>query len=129
MKEYQAVAGVKHGYLKEWYPEGEKYLESNYKNNYLDGLFKSWYENGQIRIKGKYQEGSPQGIHLSWHENGQLMSKANYVNGKPHGICSSYDENGGEEKRYYWNGIRKKFEIAQIDFMIDFLKDNGYNLI
>ena len=41
--------------LIEWYGNGQRSFEQNFKNGKYDGVFIRWHENGQMMSKEKYQ--------------------------------------------------------------------------
>ena len=40
-----------------------------------DGINTQYYENGQKKSEGNYKDGKEEGLHTSWHENGQKESE------------------------------------------------------
>ena len=53
------------------YINGQKKVETNYKDGKPNGLITYWYENGQKEREGMYRDGEQVGIWNRWHENGQ----------------------------------------------------------
>ena len=58
------------------------WLESNYKNDVLDGKYTGWSDNGQLIEESNYKNGKLDGKYNSWDENGQQMTETYYKNGK-----------------------------------------------
>ena len=87
-----------------YYDNGQKYRESFFKENTLDGLDTKWYKNG----KKEFQTYSENGIEIFpliiWYENGKLESYSDY----------NQKENKGTIKVWYENGYLKS-EITGID--------------
>lgn len=66
----------------EWYPDGQKSREGNYKDGKKEGLQPEWHENGQKQSEGNYKGGKEVGLHTWWHEDGQKKFEGNYKDGK-----------------------------------------------
>ena len=96
--------GQKNGTYKEYYDNGQIWIETTYiddkKNgtykynewgkllkeiNYLDdkrnGLYRSWYNNGQLAIRCFYIDSKREGNYEEWYNNGQLWKIYFYMNG------------------------------------------------
>ena len=41
-----------------------------------------WYRNGQKEVETNYKDGKEDGLVLTWHENGQKHGEGNYKDGK-----------------------------------------------
>ena len=41
----------------EYYDNGEKELEGNYKDGKQEGVMIAWYENGEKELEGNYKDG------------------------------------------------------------------------
>ena len=77
-----------------YYVNGKKQSEGNYKDGQNDGLTTIWYTNGQKQSEGNYKDGKEDGLHLMWHEDGQKKSEENFKNGKLDGPSNQWYENG-----------------------------------
>jgi len=44
------------GKVYDWYPNGQKKHEAEYKEDKLDGLYTDWNENGEVKIQGRYKD-------------------------------------------------------------------------
>ena len=83
-----------HGFLREWYDDGNIYLEFQMNNGIKNGLCKKWYNNGQIQMIYNYKKGRLHGNQKRWYENGQLKSELNYLSDKQDGISKEWYEDG-----------------------------------
>ncbi len=92
--EYRTKYGEIDGEYKEWYNNGQLYIQTTYVEGKLHGEYKEWYDNKQLRLQTTYVEGKLHGEYKDWWSNGQLYIHCNYVEGKFH----------GEYKRWYYNG-------------------------
>ncbi|TFH94095.1 toxin-antitoxin system YwqK family antitoxin, partial [Porphyromonas levii] len=75
------------GLYEEWYPNGQLWERSNWKDGQEDGLKERWYRNGQLANRCTYKEGYKDGLCEHWHANGQLSFRANYKEDKFDGLC------------------------------------------
>jgi len=85
--------GKLHGKMIYWNRKGQIVIESNYKNNLLDGL-EIEYENGQISMERNYSKGVQQGKETWWNENGQISHESNYSKGVLQGKNTDWHSNG-----------------------------------
>jgi Uncharacterized protein conserved in bacteria len=80
--------GKKEGNWTQWYDNGQKIYEGNYKDldkwgdPQLDGLYTGWYDNGEKRSYGTYKVGEKDGKWTYWYNNGQKMDEEIYKNGE-----------------------------------------------
>ena len=95
-------------YITNWYENGQKEYEGNYKtvnkpvkglnNLYMAGLWTEWYENGQKKFQGHYQGGERRnyyphkGFCTEWYENGQKKYEGEPI-GRD-GLTTEWYENG-----------------------------------
>lgn len=77
-----------------WHPNGQKYSESVFREGELDGTQLYWHPHGQKYLEGIYREGKPDGSHVTWYPNGQKDREVPYRNGKRDGLLISWDKNG-----------------------------------
>jgi antitoxin component YwqK of YwqJK toxin-antitoxin module len=81
------------GKYVEWWSNGQKEYEGNFKDGIEGGFSTSWYENGQKRYEGNYKDGELDGLWTSWYENGQKRYEENWKDGKLDGH-TKWDEDG-----------------------------------
>ena len=53
----------------DYYPNGRKMDELNFKNGELEGLWTSWYQNGQKKFEGNYKDGEQISL-ICWDRDG-----------------------------------------------------------
>ena len=82
------------GILREWYDNGQLYLEFEMSNGIKNGLCKKWYNNGEIMQKYSYYRGRLHGNQKKWYLNGNLKAEWNYIDDNLHGVSSEWNENG-----------------------------------
>ena len=95
------------GKYVEYFKNGQKLIEKDYKNGKLEGLVTEWHENGQKKSKIKTKNGKVvDGLLIEWHENGQKRSEANWKNGDFDGVVTFWDKEGDvTETETYKEGI------------------------
>ena len=69
-----------------------------------DGINTQYYENGQKESEGNYKDGKEEGLHTTWYENGQKEAEYNFKDGMRNGKLTQWEENGCKwEEGYYIN--------------------------
>ena len=91
------------GLQTEWYENGQKWAELNYRDGKLDGLAVYWHENGQKMLEENYNDDKLISA-MSWKFNGEKCRVTNVKNGN--GVLVRYNEDGSESIRYtYKDGV------------------------
>jgi len=100
--------GIEDGQYIKWYENGQKSVEGNYKEGHQDGLWTSWYENGKKEEEGNYKEGIEDGQYIKWSENGKEEEEGTYENGLTQGEWKYWDSDGNlYETSTYVDGIEQ----------------------
>lgn len=72
-----------------------------------DGPMKEYFTNGQLFVEGQYDTGKPTGKWTYYHKNGQLAKEITYNQGRPEGVVQYYNEEGQlVSQRQYAEGKR-----------------------
>ena len=87
-------SNIYNGILREWYDNGQLYLEYTMKNGIKNGTCKKWYDNGQLQMIYNYNRGKLDGNQRKWYLNGAILGDWNYKNDKQHGILKEWYQNG-----------------------------------
>ena len=66
----------------QYFENGQKSEEGNYKNGKYDGLMTQWYENGKKKLEGHYKNGKQEGLWTEWDEDGKKIEERHYKNGE-----------------------------------------------
>ena len=74
--------GIEKVKYEEYYGNGNKKQERNYKDGRTDGLWTEWYENGQKWEKGTMKEGIEVGKWIYYNENGSVKEIKDYNKGE-----------------------------------------------
>ncbi len=92
------LAHIVEGYLyttkREYWSNGQLFMEYRVKGYIRDGEFKQWYPNGQLRCQEYYKEGKREGEYKDWWKNGQLRCQSYYKDGELHGECKEWNKKG-----------------------------------
>jgi len=86
----------------QYYPNHNKFIEGEYKNNRKHGKWIAYYENGKKWSEGFFADGLDDGKRTTYFENGKIRFIGFYKKGVETGLWKFYDETGKlvEEKRY-----------------------------
>ena len=88
------------GYIKQrinYFDNGRKKEELNYKNGEKDGFYITWFENGTIENKIEFKNGNENGSFNRWYDNGQKSVNGKVQNGKEIGIWKGWYKSGKAE--------------------------------
>jgi len=94
---YRKIDG-KEQLIKEirFHPNGNKYIEGEYKDDLRDGLWASYFEDGKLWSEGVFVKGESHGKRIVYHPNGQKYYEGNFTMGKRTGIWIFWDEDGNK---------------------------------
>lgn len=99
--EIQYEKGKKHGFEKQWYPNGQKIIERYYAEGVKTGIHKAWWESGDKKFEYHFNEkGEFHGLVKEWYKSSQLFRAFNYVNGKEVGSQKLYKNDGTIKANY-----------------------------
>ena len=85
--------GKEYGKSTQWYENGQKWYEWNYRHGKFHGKQTMWHSNGQKSLETNYKSNKSKVIAVMmgakldgkqtwWYENGQIMSEVIYKDGK-----------------------------------------------
>jgi len=93
---------------------GIRYLQNTETS--FTGRAVEFYENGQRKRESNYKDGKPHGLLTHWHANGQKEWEANNKNGKKDGLTIHWDENGQKKWEGNWkDGKRDGLQVFYMD--------------
>lgn len=96
------------GEFKSYYPSGQPYRVSNYKNGKLSGKITTYYDTGSVWIVENYIDGVSNGDYVEYWDDSVLKVKAFMVNNVPNGDVVFYNRMGQiKSKETYVNGVKK----------------------
>ena len=101
----KSSSGKLQGLHKYYYPEGQLYLEINYRDSLPHGTFKQYFKSGKLFEVSQYEKGLRHGLSKKYHDNGQLSSETFYDQGRIHGIQKKFRKDGklAFEAPYYYD--------------------------
>ncbi len=96
------------GKVFDFYENGQKKLDGNYRKGLMNGKWTYYHENGQIHGQGRFIDGDgnnpseSSGIPFNgrtgrwtfWYDNGQKSTEDNYKDGKGNGKYTTWYKNG-----------------------------------
>ena len=96
--EYYRVIGNKIILVKteEYYSNGQKKIEINFKKKEKNGLLRGWDDLGKIEREEFYNDDLRNGLCVYWFSNGQKKEEAIFKNGKKNGLFSGWYRNGNK---------------------------------
>lgn len=90
---------VADGFHREFYPNGQKFIEGQYKDGHREGEWTYWYDNGQVQRTIDYKNGQPDGSWEVHNQDGAVVAKRSFKDGKRDGTWVVYDETGKQPLR------------------------------
>ena len=83
----------KDGILIEYFPDGTKKHEIEYKANIKNGINVGYYENGKVEYKGYYINGKKDSVWTYYYDSGEKEQVENWLLGHIYGETMSYFKN------------------------------------
>jgi antitoxin component YwqK of YwqJK toxin-antitoxin module len=87
------------GKYREFYPNGQVFVEGQFRRGRHDGEWTYYFDNGQINRKATYKDGQPDGSREVYRADGTLASKRSFRDGRRHGEWITYDKTGKQPLR------------------------------
>lgn len=76
-------AGIKHGWMTQWHPNGQPALAGEYQDGLRVGVWTRWHENGTKRVQAEFADGLQDGVLLAWDRAGDMVYESSFTNGGP----------------------------------------------
>ena len=90
-----ALEKVKQSSYKEWYDNGQIWIEGQYQNNQKTGEWKYYdYSTQKLKDYGVYQSDKKEGIWITLNKKGQRTCAITYQKGKKEGAYKEFDKQG-----------------------------------
>jgi antitoxin component YwqK of YwqJK toxin-antitoxin module len=83
-----------HGKYREYYPNGQVFVEGQYKRGRQDGEWSFYYDNGKLNRKANFNNGKPDGAREIFRADGTLSAKRGFADGLRDGDWITYDATG-----------------------------------
>lgn len=101
---YIDASGLKQGEWLEFYPDGSRHIERNYRDDELHGYYKEYDERGRLLVTLLYENGKVTGTDIDnsseidiqnrYDESGRLIYSGPFKEGIPVGIHREYNSDG-----------------------------------
>jgi len=94
--------GLRAGYWKFFYENGQVSRDGNYTEGMTNGFFNVYFESGNIREAGHYDQCEKEGFWNYHYDNdaNQVQISGTYQDDEPVGIWREFDEDGNEINTY-----------------------------
>jgi antitoxin component YwqK of YwqJK toxin-antitoxin module len=96
--------GVKQGFSYEYYPNGNCFEKTEWKNNMKDGIWEQYFDDGSLRLKAAYTDGKLTGSFIAFYSNDRPMVEGHYENNKREGTWIYFSENGKVSQQIAYAG-------------------------
>jgi len=96
------VDGQLEGLRIQYFPNGNKRTEKNYKDAYPHGTAKEFYENGTLKQIGEFVNNKESGVWLIYYPSGNKHVESTFVDGVQQGKYIELSENGALIAQYYF---------------------------
>lgn len=100
--ETEYVDGIEHGKQIRWFQNGHLRSEATFHRGLIHGAYKEYHESGQPLMESTWIFGQRNGTHLSWYGNQQQQMSLFFVNGVLHGQHTEWYENGNVKATGSW---------------------------
>lgn len=87
------------GFYREYYPNGQLFVEGQFRNGRQHGEWAYWFANGQLNRRVSYVNGQPDGAWEVFREDGTLAATHGFREGLRHGEWITYDDSGQQPIR------------------------------
>lgn len=96
----------------QWYSNGRKMYEENYKNGLLDGPAKNWHRDGKHSVHFEYKDGKVHGQWCRLGENDEKLEEKFYKNGELNGLHTTWYVDGQKSTEVYYDNGKKIRETS-----------------
>lgn len=91
---YSDDSFVADGFHREFYPNGQKFVEGQFVKGRQDGDWVYYHDNGKVQRTVHYTAGKPDGSWDVFNADGAVIAKRGFKAGKRDGTWTTYDESG-----------------------------------
>jgi antitoxin component YwqK of YwqJK toxin-antitoxin module len=101
---YTDASGMKQGEWLDFYPDGSRHIERNYRDDVLHGYYKEYDEKGRLLVTLLYESGKVTGTDIDnsaeidiqnrYDDSGRLIYSGPFKEGIPVGIHREYNSDG-----------------------------------
>lgn len=87
--------GRRQGLWMDFYPNGQKRYEGQFKNNKCVGEFKYYDEQGRLKATNTFDKSGEKALNKTYNESGTLIATGYYVNQKKEGEWKYFSSDNG----------------------------------
>jgi antitoxin component YwqK of YwqJK toxin-antitoxin module len=111
------VNGVKHGFERKYYANGQVSEEIEWSQNMKLGVWNQYFEDGAVKLKTTYSYNSLNGPYSFYWPNGNVYILGNFVDNKQHGTWSYFTDDGNKKSEivYQYGKSENEEEIIAKD--------------
>lgn len=91
---YSDDSFVADGFHREFYPNGEKFVEGQFVKGKQEGDWTYYHDNGKVQRTVHFTAGKPDGSWDVFNAEGAVVAKRGFKAGKRDGTWTAYDESG-----------------------------------
>lgn len=103
-EEFHIKEGLLYGHYIFYHQNGEKFMNSIYKNGKLNGEEKTFFPSGKLKKVSNYISGKLNGKSISYFENGRILTESEMKDDNPLTSITYNDEGDIESKMFIEEG-------------------------
>ena len=88
--------GRRQGTWMDFYPNGQKRYEGEFKNDKCKGTFRYYDEQGNLQATNEFDKSGEKCLNKTYASNGRMIATGYYVNQKKEGEWKYFDKNSGQ---------------------------------
>ena len=88
--------GRRQGVWMDFYPNGQKRYEGQFKNDKCKGVFRYYDEQGNLKATNEFDKTGEKALNKTYAPNGRVVATGYYVNQKKEGEWKFYDKDSGQ---------------------------------
>lgn len=88
--------GRKQGVWMDFYPNGQKRYEGQFKNDKCKGEFRYYDEQGNLKATNEFDKSGEKALNKTYAPNGRVVATGYYLNQKKDGEWKYYDKDSGQ---------------------------------
>ena len=88
--------GRRQGMWTDFYPNGQKRYEGQFKNDKCTGTFRYYDEQGNLQATNEFDKSGEKCLNKTYASNGRVIATGYYVNQKKEGEWKYFDKNSGQ---------------------------------
>ena len=88
--------GRRQGMWTDFYPNGQKRYEGQFKNDKCKGTFRYYDEQGNLQATNEFDKSGEKCLNKTYAPNGRVIATGYYINRKKEGEWKYFDKNSGQ---------------------------------